>query len=151
MQHGVSALTAMLEANKLGVVAAYTKHVAFTLDGTEWTLRPLTDPFWKKEKKVNKSERKRRSPTRTFFFFFSVTVPPADELASGGLPSFEKRRLRTPLPPFLDIVERDEATPDQQERRRASRESKLGRAPSGCYEVVASCVMRGGDIDYQPS
>ena len=41
----------MLEANKLGVVAAYTKHVAFTLDGTEWTLRPLTDPFWKKEKK----------------------------------------------------------------------------------------------------
>lgn len=43
--HGVSAFTAMPEANKSGVVAAYTKHVAFALGGTAWTLGLLTDPF----------------------------------------------------------------------------------------------------------
>jgi hypothetical protein len=51
------------------------------------------------------------------------------------------------LPPFLDMVERAEITPSQQGQRRASEESKVGRAPSARYEVVASCVVRGGVID----
>jgi len=75
--------------------------------------------------------------------------PPADEPAS-ELSSFEKRRLRTPLPPFLDMVERAEVTPGQQERQRASGEHKLGRSPCR-YEVVASCVVQGGASDYGPS